>query len=476
MLGRAKLVAVLAAFVGLGLVQTGSAWAESCTFVNGQVTATITAGSEATLHVFGNEIWFGQVPAPCGGATTANAGSIEVLGASGSVERLVIDESTGTFTPGSTPEADLVSEVEISVQLFDATDKVLVKGTAGDDVIKLGESGLRLFADNDADVTFGTRPLIELDGFGGNDEILARGGGGAGAVFAAPVKLLGGDGNDLIRGGDLDDTLEGGPGGDQLYGESGADTASGGDGADRLDGGPGSDSLEGGPGTDTFYGRDGDDVLNAFVGAGDADGTINGGLNADTAYLDPSDDPKATPGVETIRFESPTPPPPPPPTGPCTYNATTLQATLTLTAGTPGTLKIVGEQFVYSTAAGESACPTATRENTNLLNVLGHPGADVLTIVAEGFDSERIALDLRDVNGEVNTLRVLGGDASDSFVLEDQEINTDADPTREVTMSALRTVVSFRPWGAGCWAETASTASVAPPATIRLCIKARRFR
>ena len=130
MVGRAKLVVVLAAFVGVGLVQTGSAWAESCSFVNGKVTAAITAGSEATLRVSGNEIWFGQVPAPCGGATTANAGAIEVFGASGTVERLIIDESTGTFTPGLIPEADLVSEIEIAVQLFDATDRVLVKSHA----------------------------------------------------------------------------------------------------------------------------------------------------------------------------------------------------------------------------------------------------------------------------------------------------------------------------------------------------------
>src|SRR5688572_20204090 len=114
MVGRAKLVAVLAAFVGVGLVQTGAARAESCSFVSGKVTASITAGSEATLRVSGSEIWFGQVPAPCGGATTLNAASIEVLGAAGTVEQLIIDESTGTFTPGATPEADLVSEIEMA--------------------------------------------------------------------------------------------------------------------------------------------------------------------------------------------------------------------------------------------------------------------------------------------------------------------------------------------------------------------------
>src|SRR5688572_29087157 len=230
MVGRAKLVAVLAALVGFGLVQTGSAWAESCTFASGKVTATITAGSEATLRVSGNEIWFGQVPAPCGGATTASAGSIEVFGSAGTVERLIIDESTGTFTPGLGAEPDLVSEVEIAVQLFAANDRVLVQGTAGNDVLRLGEAGLRLFADNDADVTFTTKPLIEFDGLGGNDEINARGGGGAGAVFLGPVTMAGGEGNDILRGGEADDVLNGGPGDDQLDAQGGADTASGGDG------------------------------------------------------------------------------------------------------------------------------------------------------------------------------------------------------------------------------------------------------
>jgi Ca2+-binding RTX toxin-like protein len=430
MVGRAKLVAVLAAFVGLGLVQTGSAWAESCVFSSGKITATITAGSEATLRVSGNEIWFGQVPAPCGGATTANAGSIEVFGSAGTVERLVIDESTGTFTPGLGAEADLVSEVEIAVQLFDADDRVLVQTTAGNDVLRLGESGLRLFADNDADVTFAIRPLIEFDGLGGNDEINARGGGGAGAVFLGPVTMAGGEGNDILRGGDADDVLNGGPGDDQLDAQGGADTATGGDGADKLDGGLGNDSLEGGAGTDNFYGRDGDDVLNAYVGTGDADGTINGGLNADKAYLDPSDDPKLTPGVETIVFGSPTPPPPPPPTGPCVYNATTRVLTITMAAGVPGTLKVVGEQFVWATSAGEAACPTATRATTNRVDVFGQIGPDVLSIVATGLESEAVRVDLRDLEGEIDTVKLLGGDASDELHADG---NIDADSGEEIT-------------------------------------------
>ena len=221
------------------------------------------------------------------------------------------------------------------------------RATPGDDVIKLGEGGLRLFADNDADVTFTTRPLIEFDGLGGNDEINARGGGGAGAVFLGPVTMGGGAGNDILRGGDGDDVLSGGPGDDQLDAQGGADQRNGRRRCGQARRRARQRLARGGSGTDSFYGRDGDDVLNAYVGAGDADGTINGGLNADKAYLDPSDDPKVTPGVETIVFGPLNPTPPPPPTGPCVYNATTLQVTITMAAGTPGTLKVVGEQFVF---------------------------------------------------------------------------------------------------------------------------------
>jgi Ca2+-binding RTX toxin-like protein len=447
MVGRAKLVAVLAAFVGLGLVQTGSAWAESCVFSSGKVTATITAGSEATLRVSGNEIWFGQVPAPCGGATTANTASIDVFGSAGTVERLVVDESSGTFTPGLGAEADLVSEVEMAVQLFDANDRVLVVGTATNDVMKLGEGGLRLFADNDADVTFTTKPLIEFDALQGNDEINARGGGGAGAVFLGPVTMAGGEGNDTLRGGDGDDVLNGGSGDDQLDAQAGNDTASGGDGTDKLDGGVGNDTLEGGEGTDSFYGRDGDDTLNAFVGPGDPDGTINGGLNTDKAYLDPSDDPKTTPGVETIVFGSPDPTPPPPPTGPCVYNATTRIVTITMTAGVPATLKVVGEQFVWATAAGESACPTATRATTNRVDVLGQIGPDVLSIVAAGFESEPVQVDLRDAtNSQIDTVRILGGDASDSFHV-DNNVNIDADTGGEIALVRFNNTVELHGGG-----------------------------
>src|SRR5262245_38933119 len=266
MVVRGRLVAVLAALAGMALVQAGTAAAESCSFVGGKVTATLTAGSSATLVVSGGEIRFGAVPMSCGGATTANTASIDVRGGVGTLERLPIDQSGGTFQPGAPVEGDLFSEVEIDVQLHDAFDTVKVMGTAGADVLKLGQSGLRLFADNDADVTFGgAAPALSFDLLGGADDFTAVGGGGAGAAYAAGVTVAAGEGDDTqVRGGNGDDVVSGGPGADSLYGEGGADQLVGGDGDDRLDGGVGSDRLEGNLGLDSFYGRDGNDLINAF--------------------------------------------------------------------------------------------------------------------------------------------------------------------------------------------------------------------
>jgi Ca2+-binding RTX toxin-like protein len=426
MVGRAKLVAVLAAFVGLGLVQTGSAWAESCTFANGKVTATFTAGSTATLRVSGNELWFGQVPAACGGATTANTTAIDVRGSVGTLERLTIDQSSGTFSPGTPAEGDLFSEIEMDVQLLDAFDTVHVIGTAGADVLKLGQSGLRLFADNDVDVTFGgAAPKLSFDLLGGADDFTALGGGGAGAAYGAGVTVAAGEGDDAsVRGGNGDDVIDGGAGNDSLYGEGGADQLVGAAGADRLDGGLGSDRLEGNAGADTFYGRDGNDVINAF-GAGtsnDPDPTINGGLDQDTAYIDMHDNRTGGPGIETV-INGPPDAPPPPTSGPCSYNATTQVLTITMAVGTPSTIRLVGEQFVFGPGPGEP-CPTANRGNTVEVVIFGRlNSSDMLTIEKAGLELEDLTIDLKPSGATTDTVKVLGTSGNDFLGLGSEGID-----------------------------------------------------
>jgi Ca2+-binding RTX toxin-like protein len=253
------------------------------------VTAQVAAGTAATLRVSAGQIWFGVTPAACGTATTANTDRIGVIGAPGSGESLIIDQSTGTFAPGVEVESG-ASEIEIAVNLGDASDQVVVIGTAGTDTIAVGQNGIGLNADGDVDVTFSQLPsLIGIRGLGGLDTLSGRGGQGTGAVFGGQLALDGGDGADTLRGGLGADELHGGAGNDLLEGREGVDVLVGGDGNDSLAGNDGNDELTGGAGADSFSGSAGNDVF--FATDGEADTQLNGGPGTDTAHYDVAFDP-----------------------------------------------------------------------------------------------------------------------------------------------------------------------------------------
>lgn len=144
------------------------------------------------------------------------------------------------------------------------------------------------------------------------NEILTR-------TFDAPVKLLGGTGNDHLiappsttpselNGLDGNDTLDGNAVSNEMHGGNGNDTVNGNDGNDLLSGDAGGDTLSGGAGDDrifaaqpwvektytsdidsgmdrgteidTLSGGDGNDSL--FAGTGD---NVDGGAGQDTLYL-----------------------------------------------------------------------------------------------------------------------------------------------------------------------------------------------
>jgi RTX calcium-binding nonapeptide repeat (4 copies) len=92
---------------------------------------------------------------------------------------------------------------------------------------------------------------IEVEVFDGDDVITVRAG--------APVRVLGGEGNDRLTGGF---------------------------GSDLLTGGSGADLLDGGQGRDTLDGAEGDDALNARDGAADQVGC---GSGSDTLAADRGD-------------------------------------------------------------------------------------------------------------------------------------------------------------------------------------------
>jgi Ca2+-binding RTX toxin-like protein len=253
------------------------------------VSAQMAAGTQAVLRVSGTQIQFGPTPAACGDATTANTDTINLATPSGSSETLTIDQSAGAFAPGATAESG-TAEIEIAVSLGDASDQVVVIGTAGDDSIAVGQNGVGLNADGDVDVTFGQLPArMEVHGLGGADTLAGRGGQGTGGVFGGQLELVGGDNADTLRGGLGADEVQGGAGNDLLEGREGNDVLSGDAGDDTLAGNDGNDELTGGAGADSFLGSGGDDVF--FATDGEADTQLSGGPGIDTAHYDGALDP-----------------------------------------------------------------------------------------------------------------------------------------------------------------------------------------
>ena len=94
---------------------------------------------------------------------------------------------------------------------------------------------------------------VEVNAGKGNDRIDA-------SKLNVPVKLWGGEGDDILIAGTAGGYLDGGDGNDILIGGIGSDILIGGKGADELDGGDGDDILEGGEGRDLIKGGLGRDT------------------------------------------------------------------------------------------------------------------------------------------------------------------------------------------------------------------------
>jgi Ca2+-binding RTX toxin-like protein len=386
------------------LLSANSAWAESCTYTASSktVTAAITPGHEATLKVTSDgAINFGAVPAPCDGATATNTDTINVTGGTASDERLVVDLGEHALAPGATAEFN-TPEIEVAATLGDATDTVVLQGTAGDDTFAAGVNGLSITGDGDADVSLSPANMrLEVASLGGVDFVNGRGGLGSGAAYLGAMVIDGGEGNDsLLRGSAGDDRINGGPGNDVLDGQ---------DGGDNLDGGPGDDSMTGGAGNDSIVGGSGRDALNGSAGAdvldaadGEADTQINGGPDIDTAYYDLGID--VNPTAVEIKIV------------PCAYDPATKSITASVPTGRTSTLKVTSSGQIMFGGASLLPCGTATATNTDTIRINGTTGA-----------SERLILDLGEhelgpgATPEFNLpeieLDVALGDESDTFVL-----------------------------------------------------------
>ena len=165
---------------------------------------------------------------------TDDLGGLVLLGRPQTADRLTIE---GSVTTEMLPAG--ISFLAGNV----GKDRLIVRGTAGDDVISIDGQ---------------TADLNGLDIFFENiDELLAQGGDGNDVMTVLHPCL-----NTLIMdGGNGNDVLTGGDGQDQLYGGSGNDILHGGNGDDLLNGGPGADQLYGEGGRDQLIGNSGFDLL-----------------------------------------------------------------------------------------------------------------------------------------------------------------------------------------------------------------------
>jgi Ca2+-binding RTX toxin-like protein/glucose/arabinose dehydrogenase len=312
------------------------------------VTASIPAASQATLKIAaGGQLLFGAVPLPCAGATATNTDSVAVSGTAGTAEILVIDQSESVFGPGATAESN-TPEIEVVANLGDASDRLVLIGTPGDDRLAAGVNGVAIDADNDVDVTFPPSPppgVVELVGGGGKNTLSARGGTGTGGAFGGSVVLRAGDLGDTLSGSNLADLLVGGAGNDDVAGYAGNDSLDGGGGNDKLNGADGNDDSVGGAGADSISSGSGDDTIRAVDGL--ADPVLNGGGGVDTAYYDLAD--PVPSAVENKILDSGPPPPPPPPPEPDTTPPET-----TITSGPPASTTETSATFTLASSEAGS--------------------------------------------------------------------------------------------------------------------------
>jgi Ca2+-binding RTX toxin-like protein len=239
-----------------------------------------------------------SAPYSCGGATVTNTKRIDVTGTGESSDvvnatPVTIDESLGRLAPGAGSEWTTAREIEIRISvipgenlIFPITRVPLVlvySGTAGADRETAGANGLDLNGDGDLDVRTTAHPFGQFifAGAGGNDRLSGGGSPATGGVVQAPMRLLGGYGDDYLRGGASEDTLN-----ETDIGSGGNDVLIGGASDDILGGGPRNDRLRGGIGEDQLFGNAGHDLLHAKDGWADS---VHGGSGFDDASVDSFD-------------------------------------------------------------------------------------------------------------------------------------------------------------------------------------------
>jgi Ca2+-binding RTX toxin-like protein len=176
--------------------------------------------------------------------------------------------SSGSITEtedGYLYSSNKAAAAEVVVVTFEVTDGETVLQRAA--YIPLVRGPIR--GSSTSEAIIGTLWPDQIDALAGHDLIDAR----EGDDF-----IIGGDGDDHIVAGPGDDVVLAGAGNDAVFGGEGNDRIAGGEGDDRIDGDAGDDTLLGEAGNDQLRGGEGDDI--ASGGAGDD--LVEGGGGADT--------------------------------------------------------------------------------------------------------------------------------------------------------------------------------------------------
>ena len=229
-LGKVRLtLAVVAVLTLLARPEARAQTPATCSFDPGTATVRVDVnGLTATVTSTGAAGIIRVNDVACGAATITNTDRLVIRG--GALQDNVA--LRGVFAPGLTPEADAVSEIEISlVSIQNLTWRL---GAGDDTLVSNGGTALDFGGDGDTDVTGGV--IGSIQGGPGNDLI----------------DFTDHTGNFSLSGQDGNDHLIGGNGNNTLMGNAGDDTLEGNAGNDRLDGGPGNDSMFGDGGIDTF--------------------------------------------------------------------------------------------------------------------------------------------------------------------------------------------------------------------------------
>ncbi len=239
---RAASVAVMALALQFALVEV--AQAAPCTYrpAHKVVRATVSDFLSVVVTRSGDQIQL---------VVDSTGGSSDTFFAN----FLGVGENVGRLGPGATPESSGQSEIEIRFDVtpgnsvFPPQDPLPLYfqyvGSSAQDRLTMGSKGADLNGDGDLDVTssHGFQGAW-LFGVGGGDVLTLAGGGDAGAPFAFPSQMDGGNGKDRLTGGTADDQITGGNGRDSLAGGLGNDTLMANDGlADGVDGGDGDDTA-----------------------------------------------------------------------------------------------------------------------------------------------------------------------------------------------------------------------------------------